>query len=265
MITVLGLPFDENSSYLKGPALAPAAIRKIWNSGSSNNFSENLTDLTDHSIWNDRGDLRKETQTIESYFELISESVADIALKGDKPLCLGGDHSLSFPIIRGLARADKPFHILHLDAHPDLYENFEDNTFSHASPFARIMENKLALSLTQIGLRTINAHQKAQAEKFSVNQFTVTSWSLEKVHNLKGPLYISIDIDSLDPAFAPGVSHLEPGGLSTRELIQIIQAVNTEVIGADIVELNPARDVNDMTATVAYKIMKELLAKMNGL
>ncbi|NNK87313.1 MAG: agmatinase, partial [Flavobacteriaceae bacterium] len=79
---------------------------------------------------------------------------------------------------------------------------------------------------------------------------------------LQGPLYISLDLDALDPAFAPGVSHHEPGGLSSREVISIIQNIQVEIIGADIVELNPNRDLNDTTAMLAYKLFKEITAKM---
>jgi arginase family enzyme len=79
---------------------------------------------------------------------------------------------------------------------------------------------------------------------------------------LKSPLYISIDLDVLDPAFAPGISHHEPGGMTTRELINIIQKIEVNIIGADIVEYNPIRDVNNMTAMVGYKILKELISKM---
>lgn len=263
MITVLGLPFDENSSYLTGAAKAPEAIREIWNSGSSNNFSENLVDVSEGKEWTDGGCLKKGKQSTEAYFESISKYVSQIYEKKSKVLCLGGDHSLTFPIVRGLAASFTPCHIVHIDAHPDLYADFEGNRFSHASPFARILENNLALSLTQIGIRTLNQHQKNQADLYNVKQFTSTSWALGDIKKLSGPLYLSVDIDALDPAFAPGVAHHEPGGLTTRELVQIIQAIDVQIIGADIVELNPKRDINNMTATVAFKIMKELLAKMS--
>ena len=88
------------------------------------------------------------------------------------------------------------------------------------------------------------------------------NFTIDFITGLKGPLYISLDIDVLDPAFAPGISHHEPGGLSTRQLLQIIQSINVEIAGADIVEYNPFRDVNNMTAMVAYKLLKELIAKM---
>jgi arginase family enzyme len=87
-------------------------------------------------------------------------------------------------------------------------------------------------------------------------------FNTEFIQKLKSPLYISIDLDVLDPAFAPGISHHEPGGMTTRELINIIQKIEANIIGADIVEYNPIRDVNNMTAMVGYKILKELISKM---
>ena len=146
--------------FLRGPADAPAVIRAIWNDGASNDYAENLSEIKEHVIWEDAGNIDKTTQTTAAYFDQITSTIAAIVDKGDKPLCIGGDHSLTFPAIRGIATKYKQLHILHVDAHPDLYHNFEDNYFSHASPFARVMENKLAVSLTQVGIRTLNKHQK---------------------------------------------------------------------------------------------------------
>jgi agmatinase len=178
-------------------------------------------------------------------------------------MSLGGDHSVSYPIIE----AHKPFypdlHILHFDAHADLYDNFDDNPYSHASPFARIMETGGIASLTQVGIRTLEPHQRAQAKRFGVNQIEMKNFSMDFIRELKGPLYISLDLDALDPAFAPGVSHHEPGGLSTRKMITMIQQIQVPVVGADLVEYNPTRDVKEMTAMVGYKLMKELIAIMN--
>jgi arginase len=262
MIKLLGLPFDENSSFLRGPASAPDILRHIWHDGASNDFAENLVEVRENGVWEDAGNLTKSTETTAAYFNSITEKIKAIVNNGHRPLCIGGDHSLTFPVIRGFAERYNSLHILHIDAHPDLYHNFEDNYYSHASPFARIMENRFAVSLTQIGIRTLNRHQKQQADKFGVKQFGPTGWSIDDIKALKGPLYISVDLDGLDPAFAPGVSHHEPGGLATRELLTIIQQTEAEIVGADIVEYNPSRDINYMTARVAYKVAKELMAKM---
>ena len=169
---------------------------------------------------------------------------------------------MSYPIIDAFAEKYNGLNILHLDAHADLYENFDDNPFSHASPFARIMETGKIKSLTQAGIRTLNTHQREQANKFDVTLIEMKDFNFNFINQLQSPLYISLDLDVLDPAYAPGISHHEPGGLSTRQLITIIQSITTTIAGADIVEYNPTGDLNNMTAMVAYKLFKELAVQM---
>jgi arginase len=154
--------------------------------------------------------------------------------------------------------------VLHLDAHADLYDQFDNNPFSHASPFARVMEKRIIKSLTQVGIRTLNTHQREQAASFNVQVVEMKDFTYDFIEKLQSPLYMSLDLDVLDPAFAPGVSHHEPGGLTTRELINVIQSVNVTIVGADIVEYNPIRDINNMTAMVCYKLFKELASQMTG-
>jgi len=124
------------------------------------------------------------------------------------------------------------------------------------------MEAGLARRLVQVGIRTLNAQQKAQAEKFGVEIIQMAEWQPGMALNLTGPLYLSLDLDGLDPAFAPGVSHHEPGGLTTREVINLIQTIDVPLVGADIVELNPVRDVVGMTTAVAAKLLKEIVVKL---
>ena len=124
------------------------------------------------------------------------------------------------------------------------------------------METGKINSLTQVGIRTLNTHQREQAKKFGVTIIEMKDFNFNFIEQLPSPLYISLDLDVLDPAYAPGISHHEPGGLSSRELINIIQSIKATVMGADIVEYNPVRDVNNMTAMVAYKLMKEIVSKM---
>jgi len=262
MIKVLGLPYDENSSFLKGPALAPPRIRQKETDGSSNSFSENGTEIVNGKNYFDLGDMHfSETDPLSVYTSIKSKIEQELT-GSDKLVCFGGDHSVSFPIIEAYAQKYKNLNVLHFDAHADLYDNFENNPFSHASPFARIMEKGLAKSLTQVGIRTFNTHQREQAKRFGVHVVEMKYFNLDFIQSLEAPLYISLDLDVLDPAFAPGISHHEPGGLTSRELISIIQSIPVQIIGADIVEYNPQRDVNNMTAMVAYKLFKEIVSKM---
>ncbi|MDO6728213.1 agmatinase [Cognatishimia sp. 1_MG-2023] len=261
-IALLGLPQDNNASYLSGPALAPQRIREALWSDSANMFTETGLDLGDPTIWTDSGNVALEGLTGQSAYDAIYSAVTQRIAQGHRLVSLGGDHSIAFPVIHAHANAYEGLNILHIDAHPDLYDNMLDNKFSHASPFARLMETGKIARLVQVGIRTQNAHQKAQAEKFGVETHEMRDLSKLADLQFEGPVYLSFDLDALDPAFAPGVSHFEPGGLSTRQGLDIIQNFKGQLVGADVVELNPLRDANGMTAMVAAKLAKELIARL---
>ena len=254
-ITLQGILFDEKSSYLQGAKLAPPLIRDALTCGSSNMFAENLTSIEDIRI-EDKGDFE-----IADYFDIekITKQHLD---SNSKIFTLGGDHSITFPIIKAHHEKFPKLDILHIDAHSDLYEDFEGDKYSHACPFARIMENGFAERLVQVGIRTLNTHQANQAKKYGVEIHHMKNLNLASISKFKNPLYISLDMDAFDPAFAPGVSHHEPGGLTSRQVIDLIQNIDAEVIGADIVEYNPNRDIHNMTAFLAAKMMKEIVVKM---
>lgn len=260
-IGLLGVPYDSNSSFLRGPSYAPPRIRLMDKDGSANRYAELGALISEEKAYQDLGDIEFDTVEGAKAFAKIVQRVQN-EIKKVKLLCLGGDHSVTYPIVKAHSEKYQDLHILHIDAHPDLYNNFDNNPYSHASPFARIMENNLAKSLTQVGIRTLNAHQREQAARFNVKQIEMHNFNTNFLKELKGPLYLSLDLDSLDPAFAPGVSHHEPGGLSVRDVLHIIQSISVEIVGADIVEYNPSRDHQNMTAMVAYKFMKEIMAKM---
>jgi arginase len=262
MLKVIGIPYDSNSSFLKGPSLAPNRIRLMEKEGSANAFAENGVEILNNINYEDIGDIYFESTNAEKAFNTIKAKIGSLIVDKTKVVSIGGDHSVSYPIISAFADKYAGLNILHFDAHSDLYDNFDDNPYSHASPFARIMEGGKIKSLTQVGIRTLNTHQREQAEKFGVKMIEMKDFSFDFIQYLKSPLYISLDLDVLDPAFAPGISHHEPGGMSTRELLKIIQNLNVNIVGADIVEYNPIRDINNMTAMVGYKMLKELIAKM---
>ncbi len=256
--TLLGVPLDENSSYKRGAAEAPPLIREALRCDASNMWSELGVDVGAEGAYEDAGDL----SLSENAFPAIEQAVDALLNKRQRPLCLGGDHSITYPIVRAFAKRFKDLTLIHFDAHPDLYDDFDGNKFSHASPFARIMEEKLAKRLIQVGIRTMNAAQKKQAARFGVEVFGIGhKRALEEVKTWC-PVYVSFDMDVLDPAFAPGVSHREPGGMSVREVLEHLHSITATIVGADIVEYNPSRDISGLTATVAGKILKELMGKM---
>ena len=181
-----------------------------------------------------------------------------------RPVCLGGDHSITYPIVRAFGKRIPGLTIIHFDAHPDLYEEFEGNRLSHACPFARIMEEGAAKKLIQVGIRTATGHQREQAKKFGVEVIEMRFLPALERMKVDGPIYVSFDMDALDPGCAPGVSHREPGGMSVREAIAHIQAITGKIVGADIVEFNPVQDGTGLTEMVAAKVLKEILGKMIG-
>jgi agmatinase len=264
MPTLLGIPLDVNSSYLRGPADAPVKIREALRSDASNKWTELGVDLGAAGAFADAGDLKLNnslTKVGEDFAE-IERAVGELLENGECAVSLGGDHSVTHPIVKAFARRHPSLTIVHFDAHPDLYDEFEGSRISHACPFARIMEERLAQRLVQVGIRTLNGHQRDQAERFNVEIVPMSALPAYDRLKIHGPVYISFDMDVLDPAFAPGISHREPGGMTVREAIAHLHAIEGEIVGADIVEYNPAQDVSGMTAIVAAKILKEILGKM---
>lgn len=254
---LLGVPFDAASSYRRGAALAPPRIREALRSPAGNAWAERNVEVVCDDGFEDLGDL--DLPGTGAARARIEEAIAQL---GGRPfVALGGDHSVTYPIVRGLHADRTLLTILHVDAHPDLYETFEGDRFSHACPFARIMEEGLAARLVQVGIRTMTGHQRDQARRFGVEQIDMRAWAAgARPAGITGPVYASIDLDGIDPAFAPGVSHREPGGLTVRDVLGLLHDLEAPLVGADVVEFNPAVDVSDLTALVAAKLVKELLA-----
>lgn len=258
-VALLGVPLDHNSSYMRGARRGPRAIRECLLSGSMNWTSESGLDLEASSGWSDWGDV--ECRGDAGDMTLVSERAAQ-AWRHGRLLSLGGDHSITAPLLRGRPRTGRPLTVLHFDAHSDLYPEYEGSRDSHASPFHRVMEEGLAGRLVQLGIRTLNAVQAEPARRFGVE--IVSPDELDAWPGLSGPdpVYVSFDMDALDPAFAPGVSHHEPGGLTVREVLRALGKVQCPIVGADVVELNPDRDPDGRTAAVGAKLVKELLARL---
>ena len=256
----MGVPFDANSSYLRGPAQAPPVIREAFRCDSSNLWTETGVDLGAPGMFSDAGDLALPGDATS--FSLIEKAIAEFLQEGQRPVTLGGDHSITYPVVRAFGRSFSDLTIVHFDAHPDLYDEFEGSRHSHACPFARIMEEGCAKRLIQLGIRTMNRHQQQQAQRFGVEVVQMRDLPAFDRLKLAGPVYLSFDVDVLDPACAPGISHREPGGMSVREAIAHIHAITGHIVGADLVEYNPAQDVAQLTAMVCGKILKEILGKL---
>jgi arginase len=258
-VGLLGVPHDENSSYLRGPAEAPPLIRRELVCDAYSMWSETGVDLGVAGRLTDHGDMAFDSAS--DAWDLIEHRVSGVLESGQPLICLGGDHAITHPIMRAMHRRHSKLTIVHIDAHTDIYDSFQDNPRSHASPFALIMEERLVDRLIQVGIRTISDHHRKQIERFGI-EVVEASQCGAGLPAINTPVYISMDMDGLDPAFAPGVSHREPGGLSTREVINLIQKIDQPIVGADIVEYNPRCDISNITALVAVKLLKEIAGMM---
>ena len=258
---LVGLPWDASSSFLRGAAAAPPAIRAALFSPAGNPFAENGRDLSGPAGLGDAGDLHL-PESAPAARAAIEAGVAALLDQGARPIALGGDHSVTYPALRALGPRHPGLTILHIDAHPDLYDEFEGDPFSHACPFARILEDGLAVRLVQVGIRTRTEHQRRQAARFGVETIDMRAWAAGERPRVEGSVYLSIDLDGIDPAHAPGVAHREPGGLTVREGVTLVQTAGGRLAGADVVEYNPRRDLDGVTAAVAAKLVREIAGRM---
>jgi arginase len=261
LISLLGLPLDANSSFRFGCAQGPAAIRAALRSPSGNDANEAsvhvtplIDDLGDVAIDNERGS--------SADADAITAAVDRQLAAGRQVISIGGDHSVTYPILRAFREHHAELSVVHIDAHPDMYDDLDGNPLSHASPFARALEDGCMTTLVQLGIRTATQHQVEQAARWNVTMLTPRQLDRFDPVALQGPIYLSVDLDGLDPSCAPGVSHHEPGGLTVREVLDVIDALPGPLVGADVVELNPTRDLVDMTAMVGAKLVKEIAGAM---
>ena len=261
-VALLGVSWDGSSSFRRGAANAPPVIREALWSEAGNSWTESGRDLRAAGIEDDGDLVFGDGERPEKARELIETALDLIGASGRRPLVLGGDHSITYPALRGFRPHHERLAILHIDAHPDLYDDFEGDRYSHACPFARVMEEGLADRLVQVGIRTMTGHQREQARRFGVEVIEMREWVDDRRLRFDGPLYLSLDLDGLEPGLAPGVSHREPGGLTVRQVLSIIQRLDGPLVGADLVEFNPDADPSGLTAAVCGKLVRELADKM---
>lgn len=261
-VVVLGAPWDQGSSFLRGTALGPRRIREALFSQARSLVTEAGEDLAEKTSFRVLGDL--DLDKPETVAGILEEAAEGVLSRGGRPPTLGGDHSITTGLVRAVARHHPGLVLVQIDAHPDLYEDYDGDRRSHACPMTRILEEGLVERLVQIGIRAMNPPQRAVADRFGVEVLEMRTWddSASAIRGIVGPVYLSLDLDGLDPAYAPGVSHPEPGGLSTRQVLEILQYLPGPIVAADIVELNPVRDLHDLTAVVASKLLKEMASRM---
>ncbi|MHA1958986.1 MAG: agmatinase [Candidatus Thorarchaeota archaeon] len=274
-VGVLGIPYDMTSSYAPGARFGPDAIRTATDRERSHTYpiqagrshNTDLEPLTKSITLEDVGDLEVTGRPPESALHDISEAAAKLVKHESRLFFMGGDHFITYPLLRGIKRGTKTeIGLVYLDAHADMYETYDGQPISHATTLRRILDDKIVQKPHVIAhdLRSALPDQRKELveggtpETHSLESF---SDSVQEMSRKVDRIYISIDLDVIRPESAPGVGHPESGGLNPIELFQILRACfdTGKVLYADLVELNPLLDKTGVTVVLARDIVKEIL------
>jgi agmatinase len=259
-VVFVGLPDDSQSSYRRGAAGGPARMRTAYDGRCYNSATESGVDLAGTVA--DLGDWPP-LDTWEATAASYRDQAAAIFRAGRIPFFAGGDHAVTVPIAAALDTLGEPVHLIQLDAHPDLYLEFGGSRTSHACAAARMLEMDHVAGVTQLGVRTMNPEQAKVVERYRGRLRIVPPielagpWRDRSPVPAGAPVYVSVDLDGLDPSCAPGVSHPVPGGLTTRQVLDIVASLRGRLVGMDVVELNPHLDVRDLAALAGARILHE--------
>ena len=272
-VAIMGVPFDSGTSYRTGTRFGPRKIREtslmIW----GHNSTLNVTPLKKLNVV-DYGDVSVIPTSIEHTMTAITKMAGEVIDTGTKLITLGGDHSIALPLLRAHAKKHGPVSLVHIDAHIDTWESeFEGSPYSHGTPFRYALQEGLIRKdeYMQIGIRgpLSGANDYADAKELGARTVTIhevmekgVKEILKEVHErMKGPVYVTVDIDAADPAYAPGTGTPEVGGLTSYQMLQLIRGLHgLDLIGFDLVEVSPPYDHADITAILASNIAFEYLS-----
>ncbi|MFW9813148.1 MAG: arginase family protein [Candidatus Thorarchaeota archaeon] len=272
-VGVVGVPYDLTSSYMPGARFGPDTIRKATDSERSHSYPLSLDrktaeemPLSKRMTLEDVGDLEVMMRLPEAASIDISEAAAKLAKKDSRLLFLGGDHFITYPILKGLTRGRQGrYGLVYLDAHADLYSDMGGYQLSHATTVRRIVDDGLVRieDIAAYDLRSALPEQRNELTGSALPKLSLDGFAtrIKTIGKNVDELYMSIDLDVLSPEIAPGVSHPESGGLSIIDLVKALRAAFStgKVRFVDIVELNPLIDKTDLTATAARDVTKEIL------
>ena len=268
----VGVPMDIGASHRSGTRFGPRQIRAESAMLRPYNMASRISPFDAMQVA-DLGDLAINTFNLARSVEIIEVGISDILAHQCIPLTLGGDHTLSLPILRAMAKVHGPVGLVHVDAHADINEHMFGEEIAHGTPFRRAVEEGLldTSRVIQIGLRGTGyadddfdwprqqGFRVVQAEECWHRSLTPL---MEEVREQmgSGPTYLSFDIDSLDPAYAPGTGTLEIGGLTTIQALEIIRGLKgVNLVGCDLVEVSPPYDQAGTTALIAANLLYEML------
>lgn len=272
-VAVVGIPFDSGVSYRPGARFGPGHVRAGSKLLRPYNPALDAMPFGTQQVA-DAGDLGVNPFDIEEAIGTIDAGISALRADGAQVLTLGGDHTVALPILRSVARDHGPVAVLHFDAHLDTWDTYFGAPYTHGTPFRRASEEGL-IDLERsmhVGIRG-PLYSKQDLEDDAVLGFQVVrsdDYEVDGVASVvermrrrlgDGPVYVSVDIDVLDPAHAPGTGTPEAGGLTSRELLNTLRGlVGLDVVGADVVEVSPAYDHAELTAIAASHVAYELLS-----
>ena len=262
-VVLYGMPMDWTVSYRPGSRFGPARIREV--SIGLEEYSPYLDRELDDIKYFDAGDIPLPFGNPQKSLDVIEEFVKKV-LDADKfPLGMGGEHLVSWPVMRAVYKKYPNLAIIHMDAHTDLRENYEGEELSHSTPIRKIAELIGPSNVYSFGIRSgmKEEFEWAKQNGMHISKFEVLEPLKEILPKLADrPVYVTIDIDVLDPAHAPGTGTVDAGGITSKELLASIHAIarsEVNVVGADLVEVAPIYDVSEQTANTASKLIREML------
>jgi len=260
---IYGMPMDWTVSFRPGSRFGPARIREV--SLVHEEYSHYLERELSEVVYYDAGDIPLAFGNPEKSLQQIADFVRQVLDHGKVPIGLGGEHLVTWPVVREVAKRHPDLAVIHIDAHADLRTDYEGEPYSHATPLRKIAELIGGSNVYQFGIRSMTKDEVVYAKEAGIHfyPFDVAEPLKKCLPQLKGrPVYVTIDIDALDPAHAPGTGTPEPGGITTREMLDAIHAIarsEVRVVGADLVEVAPAYDHTEQTPVVAAKLIREML------
>ena len=270
-VALVGVPFDGGTTYRPGPRFGPrnvraqSAIIRPWNPVLKvNPFAKFRTA--------DFGDLPVNPLSIEDTFRRIEEEMRSLHEAGARCLCVGGDHSISLPLLRAVTKKHGPVSLIQFDAHNDLWDEYFGSKYSHGTPFRRAFEEGLLKDreVLQIGLRgqvygedDFDFARKHKVKMVTAEEFHEKGIALVEKHlrTFRGkPVYVTLDIDVVDPAYAPGTGTPQIGGLTSIQILGLVRALRgLRIVGGDLVEVSPPYDTGEITSLLAANLLFEML------
>lgn len=262
-VVLFGMPMDWTVSYRPGSRFGPGRIREV--SIGLEEYSPYLDRELDEVKYFDAGDIPLPFGNAQKSLDLIEEFVDKVLDAGKMPLGMGGEHLVSWPAIKAVYKKYPNLAVIHMDAHADLRTDYEGEPLSHSTPIRKTAELIGPQNVFSFGIRSgmKEEFQWAKEVGMHISKFDVHKPLMEILPKLAGrPIYVTIDIDVLDPAHAPGTGTVDAGGITSRELLASIHEIarsDVRVVGADLVEVAPIYDVSEQTANTASKLIREML------